>query len=425
MSVVVVVGAQWGDEGKGKIVDLLSADFDIVARYQGGANAGHTVKIHDKKYVLHLIPSGILQPGVECVIGNGVVIDPVALMEEIRLLEDQGISVDGRLWISQNAHLIMPYHKLLDTASEEKQGADKIGTTKRGIGPAYVDKVNRKGIRIVDLLDRESFARKLRRNLEEKNEYLNKIYGVLPLDIEAIVDEYLEFDKLIDPYIKDVSVLLNNAIADGKSILLEGAQGTLLDVDHGTYPYVTSSNPSSGGAGIGVRIGPTRINEVMGVMKAYTTRVGEGPFPTELLNAEGELLRKEGAEFGATTGRPRRCGWFDGVVARYAIRINGITSLAITKLDVLDKFKEIKVCTGYQVNGKFMKEFPTNLKVLQDCQPVYETLPGWQQPTTECRTWDDLPKVAQDYLNYLKEFTGVDIKIISVGSKRSQTIRNS
>ncbi|MCB0286196.1 MAG: adenylosuccinate synthase, partial [Calditrichaeota bacterium] len=305
MSVVVVVGAQWGDEGKGKIVDLLSADFDIVARYQGGANAGHTVKIHDKKYVLHLIPSGILQPGVECVIGNGVVIDPVALMEEIRLLEDQGISVDGRLWISQNAHLIMPYHKLLDTASEEKQGADKIGTTKRGIGPAYVDKVNRKGIRIVDLLDRESFARKLRRNLEEKNEYLNKIYGVLPLDIEAIVDEYLEFDKLIDPYIKDVSVLLNNAIADGKSILLEGAQGTLLDVDHGTYPYVTSSNPSSGGAGIGVGIGPTRINEVMGVMKAYTTRVGEGPFPTELLNAEGELLRKEGAEFGATTGRPR------------------------------------------------------------------------------------------------------------------------
>ncbi|MCB0300226.1 MAG: adenylosuccinate synthase, partial [Calditrichaeota bacterium] len=400
MSVVVVVGAQWGDEGKGKIVDLLSADFDIVARYQGGANAGHTVKIHDKKYVLHLIPSGILQPGVECVIGNGVVIDPVALMEEIRLLEDQGISVDGRLWISQNAHLIMPYHKLLDTASEEKQGADKIGTTKRGIGPAYVDKVNRKGIRIVDLLDRESFARKLRRNLEEKNEYLNKIYGVLPLDIEAIVDEYLEFDKLIDPYIKDVSVLLNNAIADGKSILLEGAQGTLLDVDHGTYPYVTSSNPSSGGAGIGVGIGPTRINEVMGVMKAYTTRVGEGPFPTDLLNAEGELLRKEGAEFGATTGRPRRCGWFDGVVARYAIRINGITSLAITKLDVLDKFKEIKVCTGYQVNGKFMKEFPTNLKVLQDCQPVYETLPGWQQPTTECRTWDDLPKVAQDYLNY-------------------------
>ena len=423
MSVIIVVGAQWGDEGKGKIVDLLSEDYDIVARYQGGANAGHTVIIRDKKYVLHLIPSGILHPKAECVIGNGVVIDPVALMDEIRLLKSQGIDVQGRLWISQNAHLIMPYHKLLDSVSEEKQGANKIGTTKRGIGPAYVDKVNRKGIRIVDLLDRESFEKKLRRNLYEKNELLHKIYGTLPLDVEAIVNEYLEFDKLIDPYIKDVSVYLNNAIAAGKSVLLEGAQGTLLDVDHGTYPYVTSSNPCSGGACIGTGIGPTKIDEVLGVMKAYTTRVGEGPFPTELLNNEGDFLRKEGAEFGATTGRPRRCGWFDGVIARYAARINGIDSLAITKLDVLDKFEKIKVCTGYRYAGKMLKEFPTNLKILQNCQPVYEELPGWQQPTTGATSWNELPKIAQNYLIFLQDLTSAPIKIVSVGSKRSQTIR--
>ncbi len=423
MSVVVVVGAQWGDEGKGKIVDLLSEDFNIVARYQGGANAGHTVKIRDEQYILHLVPSGILHPEVECVIGNGVVIDPVALMEEIRLLKNQGIEVKNRLWISQNAHLIMPYHKLLDTASEEKQGGEKIGTTRRGIGPAYVDKVNRKGIRIVDLLDRQSFEKKLRRNLEEKNELLHKIYGVLPLDIDAIVREYLEFDKLIDPYIKDVSVYLNHAINAGKSILLEGAQGTLLDVDHGTYPFVTSSNPVSGGACIGVGIGPTKITEVLGVIKAYTTRVGEGPFPTELPGKAGEFLRRAGAEFGATTGRPRRCGWFDGVVARYAIRVNGIDSLAVTKLDVLDEFDTIKVCTGYRHAGKLLKEFPTNLKILEDCEPVYEEIEGWKQPTSGAKSWEALPPAAQNYLDYLKDLTGVPIKIISVGSKRSQTIR--
>ncbi|HQU71453.1 MAG TPA: adenylosuccinate synthase, partial [Calditrichia bacterium] len=294
MSVSIVVGAQWGDEGKGKIVDLLSSRYDIVARYQGGANAGHTVIIEDKKYVLHLIPSGILQDGVECVIGNGVVIDPAALMEEIQLLESMDITVAGRLWISQKAHLIMPYHKLLDSASEEKEGDQKIGTTGRGIGPAYVDKANRKGIRIVDLLDREALAAKLRRNLTEKNEWLAKIFHKTPLDVDQIVDEYLAFDEAIDPYIKDVSIYLSNAIAEGKSVLLEGAQGTLLDVDHGTYPYVTSSNPSSGGACVGVGIGPTKITDVLGVMKAYTTRVGEGPFPTELLDEDGEFLRKEG-----------------------------------------------------------------------------------------------------------------------------------
>jgi len=422
MSVVVIVGAQWGDEGKGKIVDLLSKDFDIVARYQGGANAGHTVIIKDKKYVLHLIPSGILHDDVECVIGNGVVIDPVALMEEIRLLEEQGVHVEDRLKISQKAHLIMPYHKLLDTASEEKQGEQKIGTTKRGIGPAYVDKANRKGIRIVDLLDRKLFEEKLRRNIAEKNEVLEKIYGKIPLDVEEIIKQYLTFDKLIDPYIKDVSVYLNKAIDAGQSILLEGAQGTLLDVDHGTYPYVTSSNPSSGGACIGVGIGPTKVDEVLGIIKAYTTRVGEGPFPTELLDEDGEFLRREGNEFGATTGRPRRCGWFDGVIARYAVRINGIDGLAITKLDVLDRFERIKVCTGYKFGDKVLREFPTDPMVLENCEPIYEEHPGWLEPTTDVRTWDELPKIARDYLSFLEEITGASAKIVSVGSKRSQTI---
>jgi len=422
MSVVVIVGAQWGDEGKGKIVDLLSKDYDIVARYQGGANAGHTVIIKDKKYVLHLIPSGILHDDVECVIGNGVVIDPVALIEEIRLLEEKGVHVEDRLKISQKAHLIMPYHKLLDTASEERQGGQKIGTTKRGIGPAYVDKANRKGIRIVDLLDRSLFEEKLRRNIAEKNELLEKIYGQVPLDVEQIINQYLAFDELIDPYIKDTSVYLNSAIDEGKSVLLEGAQGTLLDVDHGTYPYVTSSNPSSGGACIGVGIGPTKIDEVLGIIKAYTTRVGEGPFPTELLDEDGEFLRREGNEFGATTGRPRRCGWFDAVIARYAVRINGIDNLAITKLDVLDRFESIKVCTGYKYGDKILREFPTDPMILENCEPVYEEHPGWMEPTTDVRSWDDLPKVARDYLSFLEEITGAPAKIVSVGSKRSQTI---
>ncbi len=422
MSVVVVVGAQWGDEGKGKIVDLLSGDFDVVARYQGGANAGHTVIIQDKKYVLHLIPSGILHEKTECVIGNGVVIDPVALVEEIRLLEDMGVKIQGRLWISQKAHLIMPYHKLLDSVSEEQEGDKKIGTTKRGIGPAYVDKANRRGIRIVDLLDRASFEAKLRRNIATSNEVLEKIYGHLPLDVDAIVEEYLKFDEIIDPYIKDVSVYLQNTIEAKKSVLLEGAQGTLLDVDHGTYPYVTSSNPTSGGACLGVGIGPTKITEVMGVIKAYTTRVGEGPFPTELNDDMGDTLRREGQEFGATTGRPRRCGWYDAVIARYAVRVNGIDSLAITKMDVLDKLETIRVCTGYRYKEKLLKEFPTDAHILKNCEPVYEDLPGWQSDTSSARSWEELPKVARDYLQYLESITGAPVKIVSIGSKRSQTI---
>jgi adenylosuccinate synthase len=422
MSVNVIVGAQWGDEGKGKIVDLLSEKFDIVARYQGGANAGHTVKVADKTTVLHLIPSGILHPNIICIIGNGVVLDPVALMEEIQLLEEEGIQVNGRLFISQNAHLIMPYHKLIDQASEEKQGADRIGTTGRGIGPAYVDKINRKGIRIVDLLNRQQFEKKLRQNIAEKNDIIRHIYGKSPLDVDTIVAEYLDFDKKIDPFIKDVSVFINNAVDEGKNVLLEGAQGTLLDVDHGTYPFVTSSNPSSGGACTGVGIGPTKITGVIGVIKAYTTRVGEGPFPTELEGSDGEFLREEGHEFGATTGRPRRCGWFDSVVARYAIRINGIDSLAITKLDVLDKFETIKVCTAYRFGDRILDEFPADLQTLQKCEPVYEEIDGWQESTGDIRSWEEIPSKARDYLDYIKSLAKTPIEIISVGSKRSQTI---
>ncbi len=422
MSVVVVVGAQWGDEGKGKVVDLLSEKYDIVARYQGGANAGHTVQIGDEKFILHLIPSGILHPNTQCVIGNGVVIDPVALMDEIALLESKGIQVKGRLWISQKAHLIMPYHKLMDQVEEQVAGANKIGTTGRGIGPAYVDKFNRRGIRIVDLLDPDLLERKIRRNLEEKNAVLQKIYGHSPLNVDEIVEEYLKFDKLIDPYIKDISVFLNEAIDEGKQVLLEGAQGTLLDVDHGTYPYVTSSNPVSGGACIGVGIGPTRITAVLGVIKAYTTRVGEGPLPTELPGDEGEKLRQMGQEFGATTGRPRRCGWFDGLVAKYAVRVNGITDLAVTKLDVLDELDEIKVCIGYEYEGKTLKEFPTDLKILRNVKPIYHSLPGWKQDTSGVRNWKDLPPAAKNYLRFIEKITGASIKLVSVGSRRDQTI---
>jgi adenylosuccinate synthase len=422
MSVHIVVGAQWGDEGKGKIVDLLSEDMDIVARYQGGANAGHTVKIKGKKYILHLIPSGILHPNVTCVIGNGVVVDPVALMEEIELLEKEGITVKGRLFISHKAHLIMPYHKMLDQASEKAKGKDKIGTTGRGIGPAYVDKFSRKGIRIVDLLDKQLFEKKLRDNVKEKNQILEKIYGANPIDVDQIVNEYLEFDQMIDPYIKDISVLINKAIDEGKNILLEGAQGTLLDVDHGTYPYVTSSNPVSGGACIGVGIGPTRIDSVIGVMKAYTTRVGYGPFPTELTGEEGEYFREIGQEYGATTGRPRRCGWFDAVIARYARRINGINKLAITKLDVLDQLEEIKICVAYKYNGKIIEEFPADMNILEEIEPIYETMPGWQQDTSGMKTFEELPEKAKDYLQKISELTGAKIAIVSVGQARSQTI---
>ncbi|MCH7722496.1 MAG: adenylosuccinate synthase [Bacteroidetes bacterium] len=419
MSVTVLVGCQWGDEGKGKIVDILSENYDIVTRFQGGANAGHTVEIGDNQYILHLIPSGILRNNVKCVIGNGVVVDPNALLEEIKLLKQNGINVEGRLFISHNAHLIMPYHKLLDSISESSK--KKIGTTGRGIGPCYMDKYARKGIRIVDLLNKEILERKIRDNLEEKNTLLKKVYEHDGLDVDKIINEYIQFDKAIDKYITDVPLMLNNAIRDGKSILLEGAQGALLDVDHGTYPYVTSSSPTSGGACTGSGIPPNKITSVFGIVKAYTTRVGNGPFPTELANDEGENLRKEGAEYGATTGRPRRCGWFDAFLVSYSAMINGIDSVAITKLDVLGTFKTIKVCVGYKLNGKSLNSFPTDVEQLNNVTPVYESLDGWMEDISECKSYDELPQKTKDYLEFISDHANIKIEIISVGPKRKQT----
>jgi adenylosuccinate synthase len=419
MSVTILVGSQWGDEGKGKIVDILSEKFEIVTRYQGGANAGHTVEIGDKKYVLHLIPSGILRENCTCVIGNGVVIDPTALLEEIDLLEKFGINCDGRLFISQNAHLIMPYHKLLDSIHEK--GESKIGTTGKGIGPCYIDKYDRKGIRIVDLLNKKVLEEKIRFNLKEKNNLLSKIYGHEGLDAEEIVKTYIEFDKRIDKYIKDVPSYLNNAISEGKSILLEGAQGALLDVDHGTYPYVTSSNPTSGGACTGTGIPPNKITEIVGIVKAYTTRVGMGPFPTELNDSDGKKLQDIGAEFGATTGRPRRCGWYDAPLVKYSAMINGLDYVAVTKLDVLDHFDKIKVCVNYELDGKILKSFPTDVERLSCVKPVYETLTGWNSDISACTSYNELPQKTKEYLDFISKTSGIKIRIVSVGPKREQT----
>ncbi|NJD23111.1 MAG: adenylosuccinate synthase [Melioribacter sp.] len=420
MSVTVLVGSQWGDEGKGKIVDILSERYEIVVRYQGGANAGHTVQVGDQQFILHLIPSGILRENVLCFIGNGVVIDPKALLDEIKLLEGMGINIEGRLFISQNAHLIMPYHKLLDSISES--GNSKIGTTGRGIGPCYIDKYARKGIKIVDLLDRKVLEEKIKFNIEEKNNLLRKVYNQEELNVDAIIKEYIEFDKAIDPYITDVPTVLNNAIDEGKSILLEGAQGALLDVDFGTYPFVTSSNPTSGGASTGSGIPPTKISSVIGIVKAYTTRVGLGPFPTELLGEEGENLRKIGAEYGATTGRPRRCGWFDAFLLSYSRMINGIERAAITKLDVLSNFDQIKVCVAYEIQGKRLKSFPSDVSKLMNVTPIYETLPGWRTNLTNIKDYNDLPSEAKNYLQFISHASGFEISIISVGPKRDQTI---
>ncbi len=428
MPVQIIVGAQWGDEGKGKIVDHLSENVDIVARYQGGANAGHTVVVPKKgpggttgkEYVLHLIPSGIFHKHVTCVIGNGVVLDPVALMTEIAQLLELGISVSGRLLISHNAHLIMPYHKLLDTIRE--QGDQKIGTTGRGIGPAYIDKYMRTGIRVVDLLDRDILCKKLKRNIEENNQLLSKLYNSKELDVDAIIHEYQEFDKKIDGYVTDTSLFLNNALNKKKKILAEGAQGALLDVDHGTYPFVTSSSPTSGGACTGLGIPPTSINSIVGVVKAYSTRVGNGPFPTELKDEIGERLRKTGGEYGATTGRPRRCGWLDFVSLRYSIRVNGIQRIAITKLDVLDEFDEIRVCTHYRVNGKNLENFPTDLRTLALVEPVYRVFKGWNAKTSAVRTYSKLPARARAYVEAVASGLGTKVWMVSVGARRDQTL---
>ena len=420
MNVSVLVGSQWGDEGKGKIVDILSERYDIVARYQGGANAGHTIVIGEQQFILHLIPSGILRDGIECVIGNGVVIDPQALLDEIRFLEEHGIDIKGRLFISHNAHLIMPYHKVLDSINES--GENKIGTTGRGIGPCYIDKYDRKGIRIVDLLDKTELEKKIRRNVKEKNKLLKNIYSHEELDVDKIVEEYLAFNKAIKQYITDVPAYLDKAIKDGKSVLMEGAQGALLDIDHGTYPYVTSSSPTSGGACIGVGVPPTQITSVFGIVKAYVTRVGLGPFPTEIEGEKGEQLRQWGAEFGATTGRPRRCGWFDAFLLNYSRMINGIERVAITKLDVLSNFDEIKVCVGYEINGKQLQSFPTTESQLSKVVPIYETLPGWKTDITNVKTYDELPAETKNYLSFISEHSGFEIAFVSVGPKRSQTI---
>jgi adenylosuccinate synthase len=420
MPVQIIVGAQWGDEGKGKIVDILSENADIVARYQGGANAGHTVCIGEKTHVLHLIPSGIFHPHITCVIGNGVVLDPAALMSEIDQLQAAGVQTSGRLLISHNAHLIMPYHKQLDSIREE--GVGKIGTTGRGIGPAYIDKFMRIGIRIVDLLDRDVLAKKLKSNIQEKNEILSKVYGKTAIDVDAIISEYQEFDKKIDEYVTDTPLYLNQALRQGKRIIAEGAQGALLDVDHGTYPYVTSSNPTSGGACTGLGIPPTAVNSIMGVVKAYCTRVGNGPFPTELLDETGTKLRTIGHEYGATTGRPRRCGWFDAVAARYSAMVNGLTTIAVTKLDVFDDFEEVRICTGYEYRGKRLKTFPTDIKSLEHITPVYETFEGWRTPLSGITTPAQLPQKAQRYLEALARLSGTTPWIVSVGPRRDQTL---
>jgi adenylosuccinate synthase len=426
VSAQIIVGAQWGDEGKGKIVDHLSKKIDIVARYQGGANAGHTVIIPGKKkgegreFVLHLIPSGIFHKQVTCVIGNGVVLDPFALMTEIDQLKKAGFKISGRLLISHNAHLIMPYHKLLDAARE--RGENKIGTTGRGIGPAYNDKYLRTGIRVVDLLNRDVLAKKLKFNIEASNEILKKLYNADSLDVDTIIQEYVEFDKKIDEYVTDTSLYLNNALRKKKRILAEGAQGALLDVDHGTYPFVTSSNPTSGGACTGLGIPPTAIDSVLGIVKAYTTRVGNGPFPTELNDATGERLRKIGGEFGATTGRPRRCGWLDLVSLDYSIRINGIQDVAITKLDVLDEFDEIFVCTGYKVGNKLLKSFPTDTQTLDQIEPQYIRFKGWNTKISDVRSYAKLPNEAKRYLDTVEKLLRTNISMVSVGPRRDQTL---
>jgi len=421
MSAIVIVGTQWGDEGKGRITDYLAQKAHMVVRYQGGNNAGHTVKVDDQEYRLHLIPSGILHQNKICVIGNGVVIDPISLVEEINDLKNRGINVDN-LKISDRAHLIMPYHKLLDSLSEDRRGEDDIGTTRRGIGPAYMDKAERTGIRVIDLMDRDIFEAKLEANLKAKNYLLERVYGRNGLNKEEILDKYLSSIEALKDYVTDTSVVIYNALKEGKNVLFEGAQGTLLDIDHGTYPYVTSSHPISGGVCIGAGIGPTFIDKVIGVVKAYTTRVGKGPFPTELHDDTGNYIRERGYEYGTTTGRPRRCGWLDVVIIRYAIRLSGLTSIAITKLDTLSGLDVVKICTGYKYKGRIINDFPASLKVLGECEPVYEEMEGWKEDITGIRCYDDLPPNVKNYLNRITELCDIDISFISIGPKRSQGI---
>ena len=423
MPTKIVLGAQWGDEGKAKIVDYLTLDADVVVRYQGGANAGHTVIVGDTEFVFHMIPSGIMHEDKVCVVGNGVVVDPEEMLAEIEDLEQKGFDVAGRFFVSQIAHLVMPYHKALEKAAEEGRGSVKIGTTGRGIGPAYRDKIERSyGVRMMDLLDPQRLRDKLEASISAKNELLTKVYDQEPLEPGPIVDAYIGYGELLAPYVADVSVLLNQAIDQGKTVLCEGAQGTLLDIDHGTYPYVTSSNTTAGGACTGSGIGPTRVDEVIGVTKAYTTRVGNGPFPTELLGEAGERLRSLGHEFGATTGRARRCGWFDAAILRAASRINGLTSIALTRLDVLDELESLRLGVGYRYGDEILEEFPADPQVLEKCEPIYEDVAGWQTPTTDVRHIDDLPTQARVYVERISELSRAPVSLISVGPERESTI---
>ncbi len=425
MPSVVVVGLQWGDEGKGKITDFLASRADMVVRYQGGNNAGHTVVVDDQEFKLHLIPSGVLYPGKKCVLGNGVVINPAVLLQEMAGLQKRGIDVSG-IRISDRAHLIMPYHPVIDQLDESSRIVGKIGTTGRGIGPAYVDKYARyDAIRFVDLLDSELFKERISEVLAAKNNLLDKLYDHSEFEYSKVYEEYAKYAEELKPLVTDTSVLINTAIKQGEKVLFEGAQGTLLDIDHGTFPFVSSSSPAAGGACTGSGVGPTRIDKVVGVIKAYSTRVGEGPFPTELPENMVSLLRDgRGREYGVTTGRPRRCGWFDGVLAEYSVRVNGVSDLVVMKLDVLDKIETIKVCTGYRYRNSILKQFPASLKVLGECSPVYEEMPGWRTDTTGAQELKDLPVQAQDYLKRIAELADAPIAMISVGWRRNETIIN-
>ena len=420
MTSVVVVGTQWGDEGKGKITDFLSANAEVIARYQGGDNAGHTIVIDGKKFKLHLIPSGIFFPEKISVIGNGVVINPKSLVKELAYLHEEGVTTDS-LRISDRAHVILPYHIELDRLQEESKGDNKIGTTIKGIGPAYMDKAARVGIRIADLLDRDVFAERLRINLEEKNRQFTKLYGAEALSFDDIFEEYYEYGQQIKQYVTDTSVILNNALDNGKRVLFEGAQGVMLDIDQGTYPFVTSSNPVAGGVTIGSGVGPSKIDKVVGVCKAYTSRVGDGPFPTELFDEVGDRIREVGHEYGTTTGRPRRVGWFDSVVMRHSRRVSGITNLSLNSIDVLSGLDTVKICVAYDLDGERIDHYPASLEQLKRCKPIYEELPGWSEDITGVRHLDELPENARNYVRRVGELVGVRISTFSVGPDRDQT----
>lgn len=424
MSTIIVVGTQWGDEGKGKVIDILSERAEVIARFQGGDNAGHTVVTKDGEFTFHLIPSGILHPGKKCVIGSGVVIDPEALIEEMKELEAKGIDFRDRFFISDRAHITMPYHKILDKVIDERRGKGKIGTTGRGIGTTYMDKTARVGIRVCDFLEPDVLREKLEIGLQEKNDLFKRLESPQHLDCDSIMEKCVRYGEKMKPYVIDTSRMINEAVDNGENVLFEGAQGTHLDIDFGTYPYVTSSHPISGGACTGIGIGPTKIDRVIGVVKVYTTRVGGGPFPTELTDELGDRLRNTGpiGEYGRTTGRPRRCGWFDAVVVRQSAIINGLDYIAVTRLDILDRFSKIKICTGYRYKGKVLNEFPPLLKVVESCEPVYEESDGWEEDTPGVKSFEDLPSKARDYLKRLSDLLETKICMISTGPRREQTI---